>query len=363
MANRYIYDKIVRDSTLSPIVSSDYHPSYSVENIRNIWTDYYYRTKYGNNSGWGYWEIDATKNKLYFNDGSDRTATITVDDYDADTVAAEIATQMTSVGGQTYTCVYSNTSRKFQISASGNFTLQCSTYQTNAIWADIGFSTASDKSGTNAYQGDYVRIHNGFAVEFESSDQSAITCSSCAVFGLNLTSAYQLLQCDRWTGSAWSKAADFEYDSTSGMAICSFTPQAGTKFRVFGRDWENASGYAQVGTVVCGEYKELSRGYEYGATFDIEESSVHKKSKKGYISVKVGYQTIVRVVEYCVMSEDEAKLEALYVDVGKVHPFVFVKNHADAINTMEFAIFRAKFGRREEDDFFKTINLAWEIAK
>ena len=79
--------------------------------------------------------------------------------------------------------------------------------------------------------------------------------------------------------------------------------------------------------------------------------------------MKVGFQKTLHSVEYEVMSADEVKLEDLYKSLGKVYPFVFVRDSADALNTMEYGIFNAKFGRREENDFFKTIVLAWESVK
>ncbi len=123
MGNRFLYDTSVRFGVVSLDDANDYHPSYPVTNIQNFWIDYVYRTKYGAGSGWGIFYIGTAINKLDFNDGSARTATLTTGVYDAAELAAHIKTQMDAVGGQTYTVTYSDTTRKFTISASGTFSL------------------------------------------------------------------------------------------------------------------------------------------------------------------------------------------------------------------------------------------------
>lgn len=358
--NRFLYDKVVRDSTITPIVSTDYHPSYPVENVRNIWTDYYYRSKYGANSGWGYWYIDSSSNKLYFDDngGTPRTATITVGAYDADTLAAEIETQMEAQTTDGFTVAYSDTSNKFSITNTvGTYELTCTT-TTNAIWTYIGFNTDADKTGASAYNSDNVRIHSGVSVEFENS--AAITSWGMAVMGLNLSSTYQIFRAERWTGSAWEIIDDIEHDATNQRGILFFaTQKSGTKYRVAIRDWENAQRFSQVGTIVWGDYKEISTWYEYGYSEDIEDTSQHQYSKDGYINVISGYFLESMGVSYNVMSTDEDKLVDLYRTIGKRYPFVFVQDSDDPENTMQYAMMTGKLSRRGEDAYTKNISLAW----
>ncbi len=60
--NRFLFaeEKLLWSGNITPIISTDYHPSHVVTRVRNIWTDYYYRSKYGNSSGWGYWNITSS---------------------------------------------------------------------------------------------------------------------------------------------------------------------------------------------------------------------------------------------------------------------------------------------------------------
>jgi hypothetical protein len=361
--NRYLIadEQLWWQGNLNPIASTDYHPSHDIERVRNIWRDYYYRTKYGDDSGWGYFSITSTRNKLYFKDNGAvaRTATITGGEYDADSLCTEIKTQMEAQTSDSFTVTYSNNSNKFTITDNtGTYELTC-TSTTNAIWDCIGFSTAADKTGSASYNSDYVRIHTYFAVEFKSGDGSARTVTACALFGLNLTSAYQVLKLQRWTGSSWEDKGDFIYNATVGEAIVFVSSSSSTEWRILGRDWANTDGYIQFGNIIPGYYKELSRGYEYGASDDIEDTSQHQFTKKGYVNVIVGFQKKVRGVEYSLMETDREAIRDVYEAVGKQHPFVFVKDSDDAINTMSFCMFVGKFGDREDDAYFDTITLAW----
>lgn len=359
--NRFIYDKVVREGNLLPIVTADYHPSYLPEKLRSIWTDYYYRSKYEADTGWGYWEITATENKLYFKDNGAvaRTATITVGDYDADTLCAEIKTQMEAQTSDTFTVTYSNTSGKCTITDGvGIYELTC-TSTTNAIWNHIGFNTSADKTGSASYNSDNMRIHNYAGFIIETGDSSAISCSACTLFGLNLTSSYQILKLQRWTGSVWEDIGNFDYDYDNRRAIVMWTPSSSIKYRVVARDWSNTDRYFQCGVPLIGDYEEISRGYEYGASYPIDDTSAHTYSKKGYLNVKRGYIKRGRVVEYVVMNADEVKLEDIYYNQGKHYPIVFVKDADDPENTMEYIIFTGAFDRTEEDDFFVSIGLTW----
>lgn len=363
--NRFLFDKVVRDGILVPIVSTDYHPSYPTSKIQNIWTDYYYRTKYENGSGWGHFEITASTQMLYFvdNGSTARTATITIGDYDADGLAAEIETQMEATPTtDTFTVSYSQTAKSFQLTDdTGTYELTC-TNTTNAIWDIIGFDTASDKTGSTGYIADYVRIHSECGIEIQHEGDTAVAITGCAVMGLNLTSSYQMFKLQRWTGSAWADITGgaFEYDFDRKMAVAMFSSVSQTKERILIRDWTNADYYVQIGAVVCGAYEEISTWFDYGFSDDIEDTSTHQYSKQGYINVVTGFFKDLKGVSYQVMSADEQKLEDIYRECGKRYPLVFVQDSDDPENTMEYIMFRGKFGRKGQDAYTKEITLAWE---
>jgi len=366
MAQRFLYDKIVRDGTLTPLVSTDYHPSHPITKIQNIWSDYYYRSKYGANSGWGVFEITDTNKYIDFNEGGgELTAILTTGTYDATSLCTEIKTRMDAVGGLTYTITYSDTSNKFTIAGSGAFTIlwQSGTNSANSVGDTIGYNVTADDTGGSSYPGDYPRIHSAAAVEIESYDQSAITTIGCALFGLNLLSAYQILKLQRYTGSAWEDIGNFEYDSTNKRAIIFFTQKSASKYRVYIRDRENPLGYIQVGAFLLGDYQELSVGYEYGAVQDLDDVSPKQYSKKGYVNITVGYEMDVEAVEYTCQSADETKMETVWNNTLKRYPLVFVRDASQAKQTMKYILFRDKFRRVQEDAYTKVVTLMWEKAR
>jgi len=71
----------------------------------------------------GGFTVDGTNNTLLFNDGTDRTATLTAGTYTATTLAAEVKRAMEAANGgsDTYTVTYDSTNKKFTVgNDSGN---------------------------------------------------------------------------------------------------------------------------------------------------------------------------------------------------------------------------------------------------
>ena len=92
-----------------------------------------------------------------FNEGgSELQATLNVGNYSATEYAAEIQRALRVVGTQLYTVTLNRTTRKLTIAAPLTFALlsNTGTRPTIAAWAVMGFSTASNKTGTNSYVGD-----------------------------------------------------------------------------------------------------------------------------------------------------------------------------------------------------------------
>lgn len=251
--NRFLYDLLVRDGNLVLSTPSDYNPMYPVENIRNIWTDYPYR------------------------------------------------------------------------SATGSLT--------------------------------------GVNVEFQIKGSASIATTCAAIFGLNLTAAYQTLKWQYWNTSTWVDIGNFVYDSVRKCAIIFYASQSATKFRVSMTDTGNTDNYLQLGAAVVGKYVELSTWYNFGATFDREDTSSRFYSKRGHVNVVSGFERKVRGVTYEVQTADELKLLEVWEKSYCVYPFVFVRDSAVPSTTMEFALFNDKFPEEQLDDYTKRYSLIWEIVK
>ena len=364
--NRFLYDKIVREAdSFSGIVGSDYHPSYPAEHVRNIWTDYSYRSKYGANSGWGYFYFGATNNKIYFKDTGAvaRTATITVGGYDADSIVAEIETQMEAQTSDTFTVTYSDNSNKITIANdTGTYELTC-TNTTNAAWLYIGFDTTADKTGSASYNSDNKRIHSNVAIKIGCNGGAFISATFVVVLGLNVSSAYQVLKLQRDVTGSWVDVATLSYDSVTGVAYAFFSSVSSDSWRIIIRDWENGDGYVEIGTVLLGDYYTISKWFQYGFSENIQDTSTQVFSKQGYINVVIGYFIEAYGVTYEVLAADEGYLEDMYKTVGNRYPFVFVRDSDDVLATLKYVIFSGRFSRRGKDAYTKDITLAWTGVK
>lgn len=194
-------------------------------------------------------------------------------------------------------------------------------------------------------------------IEVESEGSVSIATTGCALYGLNLTSGYTTLKLQRYTGS-WVDVGNFDYDADTGRAIMTFAEVSASRYRIVMDDTAVAS-YVQLGVIILGSYIFTSRGYEYGASHDLDDTSSHLYSKDGHLNVREGREIEAQAVTYEVLSADEAKLESVYKEVGKKYPLVFIEDHTQAKETMRYIIFEGRFGRRYPGYLFRTITLAW----
>ncbi len=94
------------------------------------------------------YNITSSNNSVTFNNGSNRTATLTAGLYTATALATELGTQMTtSGGGDVYTATFSTTTFKFTIASAGAaFFMRMATGSTPYL--ELGFSNTVIDSGT-----------------------------------------------------------------------------------------------------------------------------------------------------------------------------------------------------------------------
>lgn len=98
----------------------------------------------------GFYNVNNNNNKIYFNDGSDQTATLTNGNYSASSLATEIQTQMNAASSHSFTCTYSTATSKFTISdGTGNFSLKFATNTSASARYLLGFDE-SDTSATSS---------------------------------------------------------------------------------------------------------------------------------------------------------------------------------------------------------------------
>lgn len=112
----------------------------------------------------GNFTITTSNQKLYINDGGNKTATIAAGNYIPATLATAVATALNAVSAN-WTCTYSTTTRAFTIGHTGSATLR-ETQTTDAAWDTLGFTQGTDHSGTS-FVADHSRNHTHESVVWD----------------------------------------------------------------------------------------------------------------------------------------------------------------------------------------------------
>jgi len=103
-------------------------------------------------------ELTASNNKLDFNDGGDKNATIAAGFYkDPLELAAAVQTAMDTLSSDTITCVYSSSTGKFTIATDGaalSLEWNTGTNTAQTIGGKLGFITTSDDTAALTYTSD-----------------------------------------------------------------------------------------------------------------------------------------------------------------------------------------------------------------
>lgn len=159
-----LYDDASRDYASNSLIDTD---DYEIMNSNgNAGIVRIFDGTFGNNqsnvkityvAGWSEFIIEPSLNTIEFNEGgSDLTATLDTDVYNASSLPTEIKTQLDSAGTLTYTVTYSEVSHKFTIAATGTFSLLWNTGEstTSEFGKLIGFDDAADDSGSASYTSD-----------------------------------------------------------------------------------------------------------------------------------------------------------------------------------------------------------------
>lgn len=106
----------------------------------------------------GNFEITSANNKIYINDGSNKTATLTVGSYLYAALATHVQTQLNAVSTD-WTCTYDNVSTfKFTINRSSGTKVLRKSQTTNAAWDTLGYTGTNDVN-TGPFVADEQRNH------------------------------------------------------------------------------------------------------------------------------------------------------------------------------------------------------------
>jgi hypothetical protein len=274
---RFIYNNFIRGAS---IVSSNYyseHPQFPIEYIQDDALALPWRARYGSGTGNGVFVVTTgTNDKIDFDEGgAELTATLTANYYTAQTLATQVKAQLDAAGALTYTVTYSESTGKFTIAATGNFTLRWNTGTNKAVDASdlLGFSDAANETGAATYTSDTVVIHRYERPAFDLGE--AKEYDSIALINHNLTSS-ATITIRGADDSAFTTNAVTDTITHNNNNIFQFLAAARTKQYVMLEiaDPANPSGYVQVGCFVVGKYFATSRTFGPYAEGELDETEM-----------------------------------------------------------------------------------------
>ncbi len=287
---RFNYNNLVDIATITKFTE---HPNFPAERVQHMWPKKSYRSRYGANSGWGYFGINASKKKIDFEEtgATPLVATLVEGAYNADSLSAEIKTQLDAAGASTYTVTYSDSTNKFTIVSNGaggagilTLLWDSGANKANSVGDTIGFDESADDTGGLTYTSDNMRIHTAEVLVFD-----LLAARELKGFGIkchNLQSGAVL----KIQGDTSSSFASPDYTQTVTVTddlimVYFSSAQTYRYWRIFIEDPTNPDGYIEIGRAHLGSYfspvAEARRDYKE----DIEDESGKQFSRGGQISV------------------------------------------------------------------------------
>lgn len=280
--------------TASILARSSQHPQFPAEDLQVDAIAQSWRSRYGSGSGCGLFVVDDNNKYIDFDEGgSELTATLTTGNYNGQTLAAEIKTQMDVAGALTYTVTYNESTLKFTIAATSNFTLRWNTgtHKTQDISDLCGYDDSANDTGASSYTADYQRIHSEEKIDFDLGAAYAI--DYLALIGHNLTASAALIRYVGATNSGFTTGVvneDLTYNASNIRKVLS-SAQSKRYWRIHLKDKANSAGFLNIGVPIVGIkwqpnrdfVKPYSRGAQDPSDTGRSDSQVLYSSKKAIL--------------------------------------------------------------------------------
>ena len=281
----------------------------------------------------GNFTIDATNNKIYINDGSAKTVTLTSASYTATTLASHVQTQL-NASSTNWTCTYSSTTQKFTIArSSGTDTLRF-TQTTAAAWDVLGYTTSADTSAATVGAADEARIHSEEHVTVDLGTATEIKEFHCIgplgeVFSISSSATLTLM--GNTTNSWTSPALTVSLTRDAGGIHHYLDTAAGTstnyrywRFKVVDRTNLLGGQGFKIGHLYLGDYNTVTTtNVAPGVTKAYRDPTEMAESESGVRFHKT--RTVQRIFENMFIghidASDRRALESMFETLGIETPF------------------------------------------
>lgn len=280
----------------------------------------------------GRFTITSTTNKLYINDGGDKTVTLTAGEYTTpDALATELQTQLNSASSNwTVTYDTGGGTYRFVISNTGSVTLRLSV-STDAVWTTIGFTTITNQIGTsftaneqrNHYPNETITFDMGFNADMGFF---GLIGALDEVFTISTSATVRLLgsNLDEWTAPPFDQTLSIQ--DTGILQFLDDIESAYRFWRLEVTDLYNPNGNQGIslGFLYLGDYvtltnRNISLGFSKG---QIDPSEI-QESESGvlHFDVKTKYEIFEGLRIGLLDRADKDALEKMYNKLGSTTPF------------------------------------------
>lgn len=279
----------------------------------------------------GNFEITTANQKIYINDGSDKTVDVPTGSYSGGSALASAITSALNTSSSQWTVSYNSSTDEFEVIRSVSGTLRFS-QQTNAIWDTIGFVGVIDSTNT-AFYADEPRLHTS---EWVVVDAGAVLPVKmfCIVseidlpFSISTTATVYLHgnNSDSWAAPAFSMAGDVtERGIFWNISEDTFSSYRFWKFEFVDRTNLNgpnfALGHMFIGDILNFETTNVAKGF----TRTIIDPSIAQISESGtvYYDIRTPYESFNSLTVQNATSEERQMVKDMF-DVNGVHTPFFV---------------------------------------
>lgn len=300
------------------------------------------RAKVWKSNAAGQFIIDATNDKLDFDEGSgELTATIPSATYTSTTLAAELKTQLDAAGTDTYTVAFNVTTGLWTISSDGtalSLLWDTGTNTATSIGDSLGYDTASDDTGSLSYGSASASIHTEESVlidlqSIEEVDAFAIVFDPKR--GNKLSTLAEVRIQANATPSFSSPAVDevVTFDSVAGVYNFFWdTAQSYRYWRVKVVDPTNSNLQVELGKVVLSRSITFTQPPENGFTLAHQDLSKNQTNPFGNVFSDI--YPVRRALSFNYKFLEQTDLEDLfdlYYRVGNTTPISIVLDADETI--------------------------------
>lgn len=280
---------------------------------------------------------EDVNDKIYFNDGSDKTAQVAASSYSSpSSLATAMASALNAVGsGFSVTYDSAGGTYKFTLTNSSSYTLRLATAM-EAIWDTIGFTGTTDRSGDTDYEADEQRNHTSEFIRFDFGFQAQIDfvaiisdVASDLPFSSAATITLKANNIDDEASAPLSKTLTREDKGIFEFIDDDFPVAANRSYRFWFISFEdkynpNGPEAFGIGNIYLGDFTYLqNRNIDKGFNFSNFDPSTSSESQAGvlFFDERTKFDRIKSVAVNFLDETDKQTIIDTFRTVGRTIPF------------------------------------------